>query len=257
MFPTRTDQALGGPSPQPKPAGLSPTRTLGPSPTLADLFPAPGECLRCRPRIRAIAFRTGDTWPMERVSSKVDRERQTWNELADMDPFWAALTRHGRPHSWNEVDFFATGPIRAGRAPRSRRAARWAGNVARLSTTVWCRAHDAGDGRSVRDMPRGRRLRADDRQGEADERRVLQLQIRGDSRWRLIAVGVGRFRLRLLGTRAATRGSSGDPQDSLRSSLGYWRRGVCWSSRCLTGCPCAVGCSQGDSGIDAAQTRRS
>ena len=47
---------------------------------------------------------------MKREPRRQVSEQRTWNELADLDPFWAALTRHGRPHSWNEADFFATGP---------------------------------------------------------------------------------------------------------------------------------------------------
>ncbi len=47
---------------------------------------------------------------MERTSSKLDRDRQTWDELAAMDPFWTVLTRKGHLDHWNEAEFFATGP---------------------------------------------------------------------------------------------------------------------------------------------------
>ena len=44
-----------------------------------------------------------------KVVQPADRERQTWDELADMDPFWTALTMGRKPYGWNTDDFFATG----------------------------------------------------------------------------------------------------------------------------------------------------
>jgi SAM-dependent methyltransferase len=47
---------------------------------------------------------------MPAPDNSVVKERRTWNELAELDPFWAALTNYGPPHAWQEADFFATGP---------------------------------------------------------------------------------------------------------------------------------------------------
>ena len=62
----------------------------------------------------------------------LERHRQDWDHLAEIDPFWAVLTRRGRKGGrWDVDEFFATGEAEvahvssvAGKLGRPARAAR-------------------------------------------------------------------------------------------------------------------------------------
>lgn len=64
---------------------------------------------------------------------RLARQQQDWDELADLDPYWAILSRPGKRHGrWDEAEFFATGRSEAARvleraaelgAPGGRRSA--------------------------------------------------------------------------------------------------------------------------------------
>ena len=53
--------------------------------------------------------------PREQGAGRVQLEQQAqdWNELAELDPYWAILTASGKRFGgWNTDEFFATGPPR-------------------------------------------------------------------------------------------------------------------------------------------------
>jgi tRNA/tmRNA/rRNA uracil-C5-methylase (TrmA/RlmC/RlmD family) len=54
--------------------------------------------------------------PREQGAGRVQLEQQAqdWNELAELDPYWAILTASGKRFGgWNSDEFFATGPPQA------------------------------------------------------------------------------------------------------------------------------------------------
>ena len=43
---------------------------------------------------------------------QLEQHKQDWNELAELDPYWAILTASGKRFGrWNNDEFFATGPL--------------------------------------------------------------------------------------------------------------------------------------------------